>query len=251
MILWDIETSHNVVAQFSLREEYTPHTNIIKERYIISGAWKALGEKKIHAVSVLDDPERFAANPNDDRHVVETLREVLATADVIVAHNGDRFDTKWVAGRMLAHGLPPLPPIQSIDTYRTVKRMFYLNSNRLDYIGKYLGLGGKTHTPAGLWLEALKGDAKAIRTMVAYNKRDVELLEQVFLKLRPFMPDHFNRLLHEGQSGCPRCGSAHVQSRGFHRSITQVYRKFQCVDCRGWFRKRTAEKAMTSDVRVL
>lgn len=250
ILFYDIETSHNVVAKFSLREEYVNHNNILQERYVICAAWKWLGEKRIHAVAINDFPA-YRKQPHNDRHVIETLNTVLASADVIVAHNGNRFDFPWIAGRALKHELPPLPPIPSIDTLKIARRMFSLNSNRLDYLGNYLGLGGKTNTPPGLWIDVLKGDEKAIRTMVRYNKRDVELLEQVYLKLRPYAPEHFNAQLVTHVEGCPRCGSDKVQSRGWHASLTQKYRRFQCTACKGWFRSRTADKSQQSAGRVL
>lgn len=248
IVLWDIETSHNILAKFDLREEYTNHANILQERYMICACWKTLGGK-MKSVSVLDDPKRFKANPCDDTHVVKTLHAALSEADALVAHNGDRFDSKWLNGRALIHGLTPLPPIPTIDTLKVARGQFYLNSNRLDYLGKILGFGGKTHTPPDLWLDALKGDAKAIRTMVSYNKRDVELLENVFLKLEPFIPNHINRHLH-GDDGCPRCGSLRVQSRGIHRSVTRTYQRFQCINCGGWFRGVKPEQ-VKAKARVL
>jgi hypothetical protein len=164
-----------------------------------------------------------------------------------VGHNSDRFDLPWLNGRFLFHKMPPLPPMRSVDTLKIAKRSFMLNSNRLDYLGKYLGVGGKTSTPAGLWLEVLKGNAKAIRTMVAYNKRDVELLEGVFTHLLPYAPDYINRQFFSGVADtCPRCGSANVQRRGYHHSLTQSYHRFQCQACSGWFKARKAEKFKTS-----
>ncbi len=251
ILFWDLETSHNVIAKFSLREEYVQHTSIIQERYIICGAWKWLGEKRVQAVSVLDDAKRYKKTPHDDRHVVETLHGVLSEADVIVAHNGDKFDTRWLNGRILAHGLDPLPAIRSVDTLKVSRRKFDLNSHRLDYLGKYLGLGGKTSTPAGLWLKVLQGDRKAVKTMVDYNKRDVELLEQVFLKLRPYIPDFQAYALFPKGDNCPKCGSSKVNARGWHCSLTQVYRRMQCMDCKGWHRKRTSEKEHTAKVRSI
>ena len=246
ILLYDIETTHNVVASFDLRDEYTPHTNIIQERYIVCAAWQWLGEAKIHAVSVLDDPKLYRKDPHNDRHVVETLHKLMSEADVIVAHNGDAFDRRYVETRILYHGLPALSPVASIDTYKVAKGRFRFNSNRLDYLGKFLGFGGKISTPPGLWLDVLKGDADAIRTMVRYNKRDVELLKNVFLKLRPYMANHINRELF-GKVGCPRCGSHKIQSRGVHRAITKIYQRFQCQSCSGWFRKLRAEKGTTAN----
>lgn len=250
ILLWDIETSHNIVASFQLRDEYTPHTNILQERFVICAAWKWLDEKKVHTVSILDDPKRFKKDVADDYYVVKTLHQVLSEADVIIAHNGDAFDLKFVQARMLFHDLPALPPITSIDTYKVAKSRFMFNANRLDYLGKFLGFGGKKNTPTGLWLDVLKGDKKAIKTMVDYNKRDVTLLENIFLKLRPYVQNHINRELF-GQVGCPRCGSKKVQSRGFHRAITKTYRRFQCNSCSGWFKELKASDKETTKNRVI
>lgn len=236
VILWDIETTHNLAAIFRLFEDYTSHENIIQERYIVCAAWKVLGEKQVHAVSTLDDPKRFAKDPHNDIHVVNTLHDVLSEADVIVAHNGDQYDIKFTEGRMLAHGLSPLPPIPSIDTLKVAKSRLLLNSNKLDYLARYLGFGKKVATRNELWLRVLQGDKRAIREMVEYNKHDVVLLEKVFLKLRPYCANHINRQLFGETQGCPRCGSRHVQSRGTHKAISRTYQRFQCQDCSGWFR---------------
>lgn len=244
ILFWDIETSHNIVASFQLRDEYTPHTNIIQERFVICAAWKWLGKSKVYTASVLDDSKRFAKNHADDKHVIEALHRVLSEADVIVAHNGDNFDMKFVQARMLYHNLPALPPIKSIDTYKVAKARFRFNSNRLDYLGKFLGFGGKKSTPSGLWLDILKGDKKAVKVMVDYNKRDVTLLESVFKKFIPYIPTYINRQLFGG-IGCPRCGSSKVQSRGYAKTLTKNYRRFQCNKCSGWFRELKSDSKPT------
>lgn len=254
IILWDIETSHNLAAVFRLTQnDYIQAENIVQERYIICASWKELGKRAVSAVSTLDDPKRYAVSPYDDYHVVKTLHEVLSSADIIIAHNGDQYDIKFSKGRMLIHGFPPLPPILSIDTLKTARNQFLLNANNLNYLGKMLGVGGKKPTKQGLWLRVLQGEAQAVREMVAYNKQDVLLLERVFLKLRPFIADHVNRQLFGAKAGahtCPRCGSANTQYRGVHRALTQTYRRLQCADCGGWFRHRQAERGATAS-RVL
>lgn len=240
VLIYDIETTHNIVAQFDPRDEYTPHTNILQERYVVCAAWKWLGEKKVHTVATY--------TPND-REVIKALHKVLSEADVIVAHNGDAFDKKMIETRALFHGLPTLPPITSIDTYKVAKARFRFNSNKLDYLGKVLGFGGKINTPPGLWLEVLKGSKKAVNTMVEYNKRDVTLLEDVFKKLIPYIPNYINRELFGG-AGCPRCGSRKIQSRGIHKAISRTYRRWQCQSCTGWFKSNKAEPG-TAKFRIL
>ncbi len=236
VLLWDIETSQNLVAVFQLaKNDYIDYRNLIRERYIICAAWKWLGEKTVHSVSILNDRKRYKKDPHDDRHVVETLHKVIGQADVLVAHNGDRFDYKYVTARGIAHGLPKLPPTASVDTLKIARREFLFNSNRLDYLGKYLNLGKKVDHEPGLWLRVLNGDAEAVRAMVRYNQGDVLLLEKVFLRLRPYVTEAITRAL-DGGIGCPRCGSLQTQRQGVRRAITRTYARYQCQSCGGWFR---------------
>lgn len=258
-ILWyDIETSLQTAAIFQLGgNDWIRPENLLTERYVISICWQWLGEDKIHSVSLLDDPKRFQKDPSDDRHVLETFHKVYSEADCTVAHYGDSFDKKYIMTRMLKHGLDPLPPVPSIDTKKVCKQQFYFNSNSLDYVGKYLGLGGKINTPGGLWMTILKeGNSdkavKAIKTMVVYNKRDVALLRDVYYKLRPYISSHISRELF-GNLGCPICGSKKFQSRGTQYAITRTYRRFQCMatGCRKWFRAQKTDKGSTTQYRVL
>jgi DNA polymerase III alpha subunit (gram-positive type) len=249
-ILYDIETTHNVAAIFQLKnQDYIQPENILAERYIVCAGWKELGKSRIHSVSVLDDPKRFKRDSSDDYYVVKKLHDVLSQADVIIAHNGDQFDLKFTEARILIHGLSPLPTIPKIDTLKIARDRFLFNANNLNYLGKILGVGGKKHTGNGLWLRVLNGDVSAIREMVRYNKQDVALLERVFLKFQPYINNHVNRQL-LGETGCPRCGSANVQSRGTHKAITRTYQRFQCQACGGWYRLLKAEGQSTK-YRVL
>lgn len=251
ILVYDIESSLQTVAVFGLAgNDWIQPENIITERHIISISWKFLGEKQVHSVSLLDDPELFAKDPHDDKYVCEVFHKVASEASALVTHNGDKFDNRYINTRFLKHGLPPLPPIPSIDTNKIAKKHFLFNSNSLNYLGKFLGLGQKKSTPRGLWLRVLAGDSKAVQTMVDYNKRDVSLLEGVFLKLRPFVSNVISRELF-GKDGCPRCGSKKIQSRGLYRALTRVYRRFQCTACGGWFRKLKSDPNSTTQYRVV
>lgn len=250
VLFWDIETSLQPVAVFQLaHNDWIDPSSILQERYVICACWKWEGESTVHSVSVLDDPKRYRKNPHDDYYVIKTLHEVLSQADVIVHHNGDSFDKRYVDTRILVHGMPALPPVASIDTYKVAKTKLYLNSNKLDYIGRLLGVGKKLPTTPKLWMRVLQGDSAAVKELIPYNKQDVLLLERVFNKLRPYVSNHINRELFGGV-GCPRCGSSKVQSRGVHRAITKIYRRWQCQSCSGWFRTLKASEG-TTEYRVL
>ena len=75
----------------------------------------------------------------------------------------------------------------SIDTLKMARAGFKFNSNKLDYMGDYLGLGQKIKTEFNLWKDiTLKNCPIAMNKMVKYCKRDVTLLEEVYNKLQPY-----------------------------------------------------------------
>ena len=250
ILFWDLETSLQLAAIFQLaHNDWIDPSSLVTERYIICASWKWAGEDKVHSISVTDFKKAFEKDPHNDKHVVAKLHEVLSEADVIVHHNGDSFDKRYLDTRILFHNLPALPPITSIDTYKVAKSKLLFNSNKLDYVAKYLGVGGKKSTTPGLWMKILNGEKKAHQEMVDYNKHDVVILEKVYKKLMPYIQNHVTREIY-GQIGCPRCGSKKVQSRGFHRAVTKTYRRYCCNTCGGWFRDLKGEKQSTK-TRVL
>jgi DNA polymerase elongation subunit (family B) len=161
VLLYDIETSLQTVTVFGLgNNDWIHPDSIVTERHLISISWKWLANPKVYSVSLLDDPKRFKRDHHDDRHVVTVFHRVLSEADVIVGHNSDRFDLPYLKTRMLYHGLAPLPPITALDTYKIAKSVFAFNSNKLDYIGKYLKVGKKISTTPGLWKKVCAAHAK-------------------------------------------------------------------------------------------
>lgn len=238
ILYWDIETAPMVVASWGLFNQNIGYDAIIKDWYMICAAWRWHGDKKIETVSLLDDPKRFALDITDDYVVTKKLHEVLSMADVIVGHNGDAFDLKKFNARSLYHGFDPLPPIATVDTLKVARKHFKISSNRLDYLGTFLECGAKVSTPKGLWMRALKGDVKAIKTMVKYNKGDIVLLQNVYNKLLPFMDKHPNRNLftYEGSPMvCPKCGSDHMTLQGTRISTRLGTRQqYKCSKCGGW-----------------
>ena len=246
ILLWDLETSHNIVATFRLdNEDYIPHRNILKERQIICAAWKWLGEAKVHTASTL----------GSDKALVKQVYKVMLQADAIVAHNGQQYDEKFLNARIIFHGLDPLPPVLSLDTLKIARQKFYFNSNRLDYLGQYLGVRHKRDTETDLWLKVMRGDKRALKQMLAYNVQDVELLERVFLRLKPYMPNYVNRQLYGLDQGvevsCPECGSTHSQAGPNHVSTTRAYKRYRCMKCRRWYRVNKALKAPRTMTRAL
>ena len=236
-IVWDVETSPIVAATWDLYPNNgISHDSILEDWYIICGAWKELGAKSVKAVAIKE--------PKDDYEVVKKLRDVVSAADILVHHNGDKFDLKKLNTRILYHGLEPLPPITMIDTLKVARKEFAFTSNRLDYIANYLAVGSKLPTTSGLWLEALKGNKKAIKEMLFYCRNDVVILEEVYKKLKPYISNHPNMVLFDDDNfeGCRNCGSKNIQKRGFSYTLTTKKQRYQCLGCFSWGNYSKSEK---------
>lgn len=242
ILVWDIETAHMVMSAFQLLNRHMiPYDNVQKESYLICAAWKWLGEKKINAVSVADDTQRFRKNPRDDTYVIKTLYNTICEADAIIHHYGDKFDYKELNTRLIKTGGKPLPEIIKVDTYKIAKNHFRFPSNRLDAIGKELKLGGKIKVDNQLWLDCASGKRQAVKEMVTYNKQDVALLEKVYYKFAPFTTAKINANLF-GYTGCPVCGTENERVRGYRYTRVSKYARYQCKECGHWYQARTREE---------
>lgn len=239
-ILWDLETSPLIVPVWGLWENNIDHTNILEETNILCVCWKELGRPSIGSLSVSPD------KPRDDKSLCREIRDILAQADVLVAHNGNDFDVKVLNARLLYHGLKPLPQIPLVDTKLVAKNKFRFTSNRLDYLGAFLGLGRKKKTTFKLWLDILNGKQGALNYMIRYCKQDVRLEEKVYLKLRPFMTNHPNQRLYSSMSDCPICGKGPLTSQGYRYTRTTKRQRFQCKACGGWSQGETRERTKVS-----
>jgi uncharacterized protein YprB with RNaseH-like and TPR domain len=141
--------------------------------YMLSFSYRWMGEKKIHCHALPDYP-LFKKDPENDKHLIEDLHDLLDEADVVIAHNGDRFDIRKSNARFIMQGLKPPSPYKSIDTLKAARRFFHFQSNKLDDLGQYLGVGRKLpHTGFDLWKRCMAGERGAWKTMREYNMHDV------------------------------------------------------------------------------
>lgn len=205
-LFFDIETSPNVC--YSWRIGYNinlaPH-DIIQERRIICISYKWENENKIHSLT-------WDSN-QCDKKMLQDFIKVMNQADEIVAHNGDRFDEKWIRTRCIYHRIPAFPKYKSLDTLKKAKYGFNFNSNRLDYIAKFLGVGAKVeHSGFKMWAEVMNNDKQALKEMVNYCEGDIIVLEDVFLTMQNYIKanTHVGVVNGDMKFTCPICGSEDV-----------------------------------------
>jgi uncharacterized protein YprB with RNaseH-like and TPR domain len=242
ILIYDIETSYTVGAVWGLYDQNV--ATVLREPYILSVAWKWLGDKTTHVMS-LPDFKLYGKDKKNDRDLVIALWKLFDKADIIIAHNGNSFDQKWSYARFVIHALPPPSPAKYVDTKVIAKNKLRVNSNSLNNLGKYFGLGEKLETGGiQLWVDCIENDKKeAWDKMCKYNKQDVVLLEQVYLRLLPFITNHPKiGLINEKRNACDNCGSENVQFRGFDFYQKTKHRRTQCQSCGCWGRQSLTSK---------
>jgi len=227
-LFFDIETSPNIGMFWTAgyRQTINPD-NIIKERAIICICYKWEDDEKIYSLTWDKD--------QNDKKMLEQFIQIANEADELVGHNGDKYDLAWIRTRCLFHGIPMFPNYVTIDTLKQARSKFKFNSNKLDYIGKFLGLGEKIHTSFDLWKNiVLDKDKQALEDMVTYCKGDVELLEKIYHKMSSYFPHktHSGVLEGEEKSSCPHCASLNMAySKKRISALGTIKIQLQCKDC--------------------
>lgn len=250
ILLYDLETSFIETRTFSLYPNSIPHENITKDWNILSFSYKWLFEDGVHSFYLT--PEE--AKEGNDERIVKELWKLFDQADITVAHNLVKFDNRKSNARFLRWGLGLPSPYKMIDTLQQARKMFALTSNRLDYIAKFLGMDGKIENSKGLWHRVMKGDEEAMKQMVEYNEQDVKVLEEVYLKLRPYFRGAQNVGIYvaDDVATCPTCGSENLDWDLKTDYVTQVnrYKAFRCNCCGSLGRSRTPIKTSNKNLTV-
>jgi len=227
-LFFDIETSPNIGLFWEAGyKKNIDYSNIIKERAIICICYKWEDDKEVYSL-------QWDAKQNDKR-MLEQFIEVANTANELVGHNGDKFDLAWIRTRCLFHHIEMFPNYVTIDTLKIARQKFRFNSNRLNYIADFLGLGQKIKTEYSLWKDILlQKDKIAMEKMIKYCKKDVILLEKVFKELRSHMisKTHYGVVFGEDRGTCPECGSDDLIRNNKVVTATGLTRiQYKCKTC--------------------
>lgn len=235
ILLLDIETSPITAYTWTLFKPTIPITAIKDSSSVLCWSAKWLGSKTILFDSVYKSSKK---------KMLEGIHALLDEADLIIHYNGDEFDLPVLNKEFVSVEMPPPAPFKSVDLLKTVRRRFRFTSNKLDYISQSLGLGRKVeHTGFQLWVDCMNGVNKAWSLMERYNRGDVVLLEHLYNRLLPWIPNHPNVNVFDGVSGCPRCGSNKLQRRGTAITNTVTYQRYQCTSCGAWSRSSTKDNS--------
>lgn len=227
-LFFDIETSPNIGLFWEAGyKKNIDYSNIIKERAIICICYKWEDEKQVHSLNW--------DSKQNDKKMLEQFVKVANESSEMIGHNGDKFDLAWIRTRCLFHKIQMFPKYTTIDTLKVARSKFRFNSNRLNYIADFLGIGQKIKTEYSLWKNILlHKDKKAMDDMIKYCKKDVELLEKVFKLLNTHIEPktHYGVIFGEGRGSCPECGSDELfRNKKWTTAGGVVKIQYQCKTC--------------------
>lgn len=227
-LFFDIETSPNI--GYFWRTGYnisiTPDC-IINERKIICISYKWETEDKIYTLT-------WDENQCDKQMLIDFIK-VANQSDEMIAHNGDRFDIKWIRTRCIFHRVAMFPNYKTLDTLKKAKSGFNFNSNKLDYIAQFLGVGAKVkHSGFDMWKNVMAGDKDAMDEMVHYCEGDIIVLEDVFLTMQNYIKTNTHNGVINGnlKYSCPSCGSENIELlKNNVTAMGTIKRQINCLDC--------------------
>ena len=252
VLVFDIETAPLKAWAWSMWKPYLNYENIEQDWFMLCWSAKWLFDEEV--LSDTCTPEEVANE--DDRRISESLWNLLEEADIVIAHNGIKFDIKKVNTRFLMHGLNRPSPFQVIDTLIHARKHLSFTSNRLDAIGEIMGLGRKLQTSFSLWLRCMEQEQEALDEMSTYCDQDVKLLEAVYLKLRPFINPHPNMGLYIGEDvrTCSTCGAdeKHLEFLDSNYvTYANAYTAFRCKSCGAIGRSRESNTPKAAKKNML
>ena len=222
----------------------------IQESHLLSHAW-AWGDGEVTG-SILTREEMLAHDP--ERLVLECW-SLLDNCDILVAHNGKRFDVKKVNGYFLQYGMPPPSPYRVIDTLLIAKQKFALPFNSLAYLAEFLDVEQKIDTGGvDLWIQCDQGSQEALDKMNEYCMGDIVTLRGVYNRLIGWSNDGVNLALYSDHgASCPHCSSDDViaiQGKYSH-TVARKYQAYRCNGCGAVLRSNRKEGNGNSLVRVV
>lgn len=251
IIHYDLETTLAKSYHFNYWKTNIGVKQMIEPSHMLSHAW-AWGDGEVVG-DVLTREEVLA---HDDERLVLQAWQLLDECDILVAHNGKRFDVKKVNGYFLKYGLPPPSPFKVLDTLEIAKKHFNLPFKSLEYLAKFLNVELKLDA-GGIetWVGCDKGDQKALDTMMEYNLGDVVTLREIYKRLISWDNNGVNFSLYNDEHDfvCTHCGSDDilVMSDKFAYTPQRKYQVYRCNSCQAVLRSNSKEGLGNKLVKVV
>jgi uncharacterized protein YprB with RNaseH-like and TPR domain len=125
----------------------------------------------------------------DDKELVKQTCKLVRDHDIVVAHNGNRFDIPMLRTRALRWGLTPLREVKLVDPCQIAWRKFKLRSNRLGAVADFVGVKDKkTPLDLSIWMDVmLNGSKEGMELIVEHCEADIRVLSAVLGFVKPYI----------------------------------------------------------------
>lgn len=222
ILLFDIETAPMLVYTWGLFKQNIDINQIKEDWYVLMWSAKWLGSDDIYF-----DALNQHRGKKREKKVVESLWNLLDEADIIVAQNGKNFDIKKMNAKFIEYDMPAPSHYKVVDTLKIAQANFGFSSHKLDYMGDLLVGSKKNKTDFSLWLGCMEDDETSWSIMIDYCVQDVNLLEQVYLKMRSW--DKFHPpIVYDTVMRCNACGSEKISISGEYHTSASTFEIFRC-----------------------
>ncbi len=174
----------------------------------------------------------------NDAKMCMDFYKIADRADVLVGHNGDNFDKKWLNTRLAFHGHPTLIHQTTEDTLKQARQQFNLPSFRLGFLCKYFGIEEKLVTKTGLWDRVVfQNNRESLKDMMEYCDQDVLILDKLYKRIWPYIKHKINiGIFNDVKNICPKCGSKHRRNKGYRYTSVGKYQDWLCKNCNHRYR---------------
>lgn len=227
-LLLDIETAPNLAYVWGRYDQNIRYDMIKEHWYILCWAAKDIDTHKTYGSSL------HLCSEFSEKEMLQELADLLDKADVVIAHNGVRFDVRKINARFVALGIPKPSPNKVYDTLKVARKHFAFTSTRLEDLPHQLGISARKGSPGwDTWAGCMQRDSDAFAKLYKYCKQDIKVLEKVFYKLLPWQP---LETIGVKDGSCPTCNSTKLQSRGLYVSKTETCVRYHCTSCGSWSR---------------
>lgn len=255
IVVGDIETFPALSYHFSFWGTNIGDDNTVEDSSLMSVAFKWLDQKDAFYADQRGKGKRM----RDDRKLLENAHAILHHADMLVAHNGKKFDLRKLRAYMVLRGLGPFRPVRVIDTFQLNKSAFGFDkqslkwtSGRLSYSEK---LDHQNFPGFKLWRQCLADNMDAWDECKPYNLTDITSLEEMYLRVRGWYDNHPNLgpYMEPGEVHiCPTCGSHDVQIHKKDRKTdVGIYDQYKCNDCGKYSRGRYIIRSKEQRAHIL
>lgn len=240
IVFFDIETAPMLSYHWGLFKQNISIKQIKEDWYVLMFSFKELGGP-VQRVS-LRQFDGYNNGRDCEEYVVRACWDVLDDADIVVAHNGRRFDKKKMNAKFLEYGLPDPSPYKVVDTLEIAKNNFALSSNKLDYLMGLILNDHKLDTGGfELWIGCMNGETESWDLMEDYCDKDTTGLEEVYLAIRGWDKRHPNVAMHidDGKEHCTVCGGTEFtpMDKTVNTGIS-AFPSMRCNNCQHVMRTR-------------